>query len=71
MSHLDTLREEAERSLCSCGEPMWRRRGDFHSDACPACSPDLGRWDEPYKPRALELACRWALERIAELEKLH
>lgn len=66
--HIATLEEEASRSLCHCGEPMWHRRGDFHTDACRACNPDLGRWGEPYAPRNLELACRWALGYIAELE---
>jgi hypothetical protein len=66
--HISTLEWEARRSLCPCGAQMWHRRGDFHSDGCQDCEPDLGRWDEPYTPKKLELACRWALEYIAELE---
>ena len=70
MTAEELLRYEAERSLCPvCKGPVWHRRGDFVSDGCRACDPDIGRWDEPYKPQALELACRWALGRIEELEE--
>ena len=72
MNHLDTLREEATLSGCcsKCGRRLWERSG-YLSDACRKCDTDCFGFVKELPPRPLALACRWALERIAELEKLH
>lgn len=75
-NHLEILRAEAECSLCrTCKGPLhaYGLGGYPAGYACPLCdiaSRSVQWCEEPIEPFALELACRWALERIAELEAL-
>ncbi len=67
---LSTLRRNAEVSLCGkCKAPLYPYGmglfpAGFGCKACDGHRPNRNWTDHPVKPSELELACRYALERL-------